>query len=216
MTRGAVRVGRPSPAQAAQIETRILAAAWDVLLDRGLEDFTIDQVAALAQASKRTIYGRFASRAALFRGMIEMRTTAFIESLRPETEGGSLADSLADQAMQVLAFVRSPEGRALSQLEERALRCHDDGEKPVRRSVHERAIAIVSDMLRKACGPDLMPVDAISHAATFWVASLIGYGRIIGGDPDRIVDDAAWARRHTALFLRGILPGPAEIHPAES
>lgn len=201
------RVGRPSTAEAAQIEARILSAAWDVLMARGLEHFTIDEVAALAQASKRTIYARFATRPALYRRMIADRTSAFIDSICKDIRNGDLAATLEAQALGIMRFIRSPEGRALAQLEERAPG-HCDG--PMRRSIHQRAIASATETLRQAAPADGLPAENIGEAATYWVAGLIGYGRMIGGDPTLIADDAVWARRHTALFLRAIRPDPAE------
>jgi AcrR family transcriptional regulator len=203
MTQGGGRVGRPSNAEAAQIEARILAAAWAVLHERGLENFTIDQVALLAQASKRTIYARFPNRTALYRRMIADRTAAFVDSICAIDGGGDLARMLEAQAIGIVQFIRSPDGRALAQLEER-VPC--GGEAPLRRSIHQRAIIAATETLRRAGPADALPESEIAEAATFWVASLIGYGRMIGGDPAMIADDAAWARRHTELFLRAVRP----------
>lgn len=202
MSRPVSRVGRPSAIDAALIESRILSAAWDVLMARGLEHFTIDQVAVLAQASKRTIYARFPNRTRLYRRMIADRTAAFIDSIRDQPRGDDLAATLAGQAIRIVHFIRSPEGRALIHLEEATP--GDDGETPVRRSIHQRAIAAATQTLREANVFGMLAADGIDEAATFWVASLIGYGRMIHNDPALIPDDRGWAHRHTALFLRAV------------
>jgi len=60
------RVGRPPRELAAEVDTRILAAARALFLENGLAGTSIDEVARLARAGKPTIYARFATKEALF------------------------------------------------------------------------------------------------------------------------------------------------------
>lgn len=64
--RPAVRVGRPPRDLAGEVDTRILEAAHQVFLDRGLAGASIDEIARLARAGKPTIYARFPTKEDLF------------------------------------------------------------------------------------------------------------------------------------------------------
>lgn len=68
----AVRMGRPPKDLAAEVDERILAAARDLFLARGLSGVSVEEIARQARASKGTIYARFPTKEALF-GAIAMR-----------------------------------------------------------------------------------------------------------------------------------------------
>jgi len=68
-----VRVGRPSRDRAGEVDDRILDAAFQLFMERGLEGTSLDEIARVARASKPSIYARFATKEALF-GAVILRT----------------------------------------------------------------------------------------------------------------------------------------------
>lgn len=71
----AVRMGRPPKDLAAEVDERILAAARELFLARGLAGVSVEEIARQARASKGTIYARFPTKEALF-AAIAMRNAA--------------------------------------------------------------------------------------------------------------------------------------------
>ncbi|WP_426441459.1 TetR/AcrR family transcriptional regulator [Bradyrhizobium genosp. P] len=74
----AVRMGRPPKDLAAEVDERILAAARDLFLARGLAGVSVEEIARRARASKGTIYARFPTKEALF-AAIAMRNAAKVQ-----------------------------------------------------------------------------------------------------------------------------------------
>jgi len=75
--RYAVRSGRPPRDLAGEVDARILDAAHEVFLERGLAGASMDEIAGLARAGKPTIYTRFPTKEALFAAVV-MRSVAAI------------------------------------------------------------------------------------------------------------------------------------------
>jgi AcrR family transcriptional regulator len=75
LPRKAVRPGRPPKDLAPEVDERILAAARDLFLARGLAGVSVEEIARRAKASKGTIYARFPTKEALF-AAIAMRNAA--------------------------------------------------------------------------------------------------------------------------------------------
>jgi AcrR family transcriptional regulator len=69
------RGGRPPRELAGEVDERILDAAYQVFMDRGLNGASIDEIARLARAGKPTIYARFPTKEALF-AAVGMRNAA--------------------------------------------------------------------------------------------------------------------------------------------
>lgn len=70
-----VRVGRPPRDLAGEVDDRVLDAARQVFLERGLAGASIDEIARIARAGKPTIYSRFPTKEALFTA-VGMRNAA--------------------------------------------------------------------------------------------------------------------------------------------
>ena len=80
--------GRPTAAERRAREAQILSAALTVFLKSGFGDATIDELAAAAKVTKRTIYAYFGDKNALFAAMI--RDLAVGVSLSAATDHGTL------------------------------------------------------------------------------------------------------------------------------
>lgn len=91
-------------------EAAILAAARDLLAERGYGGFSIDEVARRANAGKPSLYRWWPTKAHLFGAVYEADRAARL----PEQETGSLKDDLATLTRALFAVWReTPSGEAL-------------------------------------------------------------------------------------------------------
>src|SRR5258708_13920400 len=69
MRRGA---GRPTTEQAEARHEELLDAALEEFLEHGFQLTTIEMIAARINMTKRTVYARYADKASLFRGAVQL------------------------------------------------------------------------------------------------------------------------------------------------
>lgn len=103
-TRPQRRRGRPRDASA---DERILEAAGQLILERGFDKVTVDDVAALAKAGKATVYRRWASKE-------DLAVAALSQLYRheiPVPDTGSVRDDLEAYYRSTLEFAGSESGR---------------------------------------------------------------------------------------------------------
>ena len=99
------RKGRPRDASA---DERILAAAAELILTRGFDNMTVDEVAAKARAGKATVYRRWAGKEDLaFAALEQLYSTRL-----PLPNTGSVRGDLLEGTRQILEFVGSETGLA--------------------------------------------------------------------------------------------------------
>lgn len=101
--------GRPSPAESRRISAWILDAARKLFLRDGFAQTSMDAIAAEIGISKRTLYARHPSKAALFEAMvidiIEVRAAKFVTDI---PASGSLREKLLIISELVLAAATDP------------------------------------------------------------------------------------------------------------
>jgi AcrR family transcriptional regulator len=99
------RKGRPRDTSA---DERILAAAAELILTRGFDNMTVDEVAAKARAGKATVYRRWAGKEDLaFAALEQLYATQL-----PIPDTGTLRGDLLAATRQALEFAGSETGRA--------------------------------------------------------------------------------------------------------
>lgn len=100
---GEGRMGRPPKDLAAGVDERILGAARELFLERGLSGVSVEDIARHAHASKGTIYARFSTKEELF-AAIAMSNAANVragfEASAPT--GGTVEERLTGLATQIL------------------------------------------------------------------------------------------------------------------
>jgi AcrR family transcriptional regulator len=99
------RKGRPRDASA---DERILAAAAHLILTRGFDNMTVDEVAATARAGKATVYRRWAGKEDLAFAALEQ----LYSNELPIPDTGSVREDLRISMGQALEFSASETGRA--------------------------------------------------------------------------------------------------------
>jgi AcrR family transcriptional regulator len=103
------RKGRPRDASA---DERILAAAAQLILTRGFDNMTVDEVAATARAGKATVYRRWAGKEDLaFAALEQLYSTEL-----PIPDTGTLREDLRISTRQALEFSASETGRAYTRM----------------------------------------------------------------------------------------------------
>jgi len=102
-----VRRGRGRPRDPGT-DDRITRAAAELLLQRGFDRTTVDDVAARAGVGKATVYRRWPSKEDLAVAAMETLYSAEM----PEPDTGSIRSDLAASYRAVLTFVNTPEGEA--------------------------------------------------------------------------------------------------------
>jgi len=102
-----VRRGRGRPRDP-ETDRRITAAAAELMLLRGFDRTTVDDVAARAGVGKATVYRRWPSKEDLAVAAMETLYSAEM----PEPDTGSIETDLAASYTAVLQFVNTPEGEA--------------------------------------------------------------------------------------------------------
>jgi len=89
-----------------------------MFLERGYEQTTIEAIAAAVRMTKRTVYGRYANKAALFRAAVQQAIERWImpeQSLR-SLETGDLEETLLAVARMRVAHLITPEGLRLQRI----------------------------------------------------------------------------------------------------
>lgn len=82
----------PQRRRGAALESALLDAAWDELVEKGYESFTIESVAARAHTARAVIYRRWATKPELVRAAIARRGWESV----PVPDTGSLRDDLVE------------------------------------------------------------------------------------------------------------------------
>jgi AcrR family transcriptional regulator len=157
------RLGRPPREAAGEVDERILDAARQVFLERGLEGASIDEIARLAPASKPTIYARYPSKQALLMA-VGLRNSAGVvarfESAAPA--GGTVEERLASVASNLLRGLLSSDAVDLMRLSAGEARRFPELAN-IGRTSRERAVRAVGQVLAdiaESVGDDAYPALA--------------------------------------------------------
>jgi len=201
--------GRPTADERRRRETEILTAALGVFLSCGYGASTLDELAAAAQVTKRTLYAYYGDKAGLFAAMV--RDLAAAVSL----DAASDRDTLETLAARIVSRLHSDELVGLHRLviaestrfPELAQTLHSSGDA--------RHIARLGEHLRAERGPASEPL------AEPLFSLLLGERhrrRLLGIDPPPTPAQAAAhaeaALAQLGLVLAGGLAVPAELlHP---
>jgi TetR/AcrR family transcriptional regulator, mexJK operon transcriptional repressor len=89
------RRGRPTRAQAAQLEQKLREAAVATFLDNGYDRATMEMIAEAAGITKRTLYARYPDKRAVFLDVIPWALTRSVEQdSTPDIDGDDLEAAL--------------------------------------------------------------------------------------------------------------------------
>src|SRR6266516_2076826 len=136
------RRGRPRDPDA---EPRIRQYAVQLLLERGFDGMTVDDVAEAAGVGKATIYRRWASKEQLANDAM----ADLFDLEIPDADTGSIAEDLRQVYRYALTFVNSERGLALIRLAVSEAN-RDARSAAIYRTFLERRIALTRDAVERA------------------------------------------------------------------
>jgi AcrR family transcriptional regulator len=202
--------GRPSRAQVEARQAELLDTALDMFLDRGFELTTMEAVAAAVGMAKRTVYARYADKAALFLAAVER---AIARSVVPRADFEALAS--ADLEATLVAFARmriahfqTAEGVKL----QRIVNTESFRFPEIFTWYFEKgagaAIGFLTDLLQARARAGEIDLDDPALAANIFMSMVVGgpVRTIVAGMP---MPQAAIERRvdyAVAIFLNGLRP----------
>lgn len=199
--------GRPSRVEAEKIEGRILDVATGLFFRQGFAVTSMEQVAAVARISKRTLYARFRDKAALFHDVVERKVGLWRGSFEAELEyPDSLEAALRQAAEGILRVALEPEALALH----RMVVAEAERFPELARTLSATSAAgaeWLSHLLRSwPEGEGLTPDELAFTAEQFLLMVVSGpRRRALGlGRPLDATGLAAWVERSVALFLNGV------------
>jgi TetR/AcrR family transcriptional regulator, mexJK operon transcriptional repressor len=192
--------GRPAAGQAELITQRLIDAAWLVLLEMGPEQLSLDRVAAVAHASKQTIYTRFAGKRELLQAVLEARIGRFFGAFQEAAaSSGDLEAVIADVTRRSVTALSAPESLMLDRTADWIDTSFEGS--PIRTAIYREFHQLLCDILRSSASRDSLPEADIADAATFWLDSLIGHVRGVRRGSEQLEQ---WSRTFARYFMRAV------------
>lgn len=203
--------GRPTRNAAAALPARILDAAQELFLSQGFEATSLNQIAAGASATKRTLYVKIGDKSELFAHVVRRLLDQRRQKLNDTAAAGSPAErlvqfgeNLLDVALDldVLRLYRvmvaeAPRFPALASLMEE--------------QITHGAHASLAELLRNETGRGRIMLDDPETAAEFLLTMIISSPQrsaLFGLEPWEAPRRSRWVRAAIALFLLGCQPAP--------
>jgi AcrR family transcriptional regulator len=188
------RRGRGRPRDP-ETDTKIIRAASELLLLRGFDKTTVDEVAARAGVGKATVYRRWPSK--------EDLAVAAMESLYsdefPESDTGSIEGDLEASYRAVIAFVNTPTGQGFLRMSiTESIR--DERIGALYRSSTERREQQAHRTFERAIERGEVRADADIDSAVQWLGGVI-IARTVTGRPMPTMEEVPAMVEFT---LRGI------------
>lgn len=207
--------GRPTRAEAARRDARIVEVAMRLFVERGYDATSIDAVAEAAGVSKPTLYARYRDKRALFEAVLKERMRGWLAPLSAAAEAQALdttprdAEAVLDALSRtLLARSQNPDAAAVIRcIAAQALQFPD-----LARLAYEegwlRGVRIVGRLLELLAAQGQLAVDDPEIAADLFLNLVLGrsskqalYG--IAVDPET---EERRRRAAVALFLTGHRP----------
>jgi len=169
--------GRPSAARVQAIDRTIVAIARRMFLDEGFDAVAMEQVAALAQVSKGTLYARYASKEALFTAVIEASVREWSdEAARHDDElTDDIEQRLRHHARTIANSLQQPDVLALQRLVLSIRVRFPD----IARTMHDVGYDYIVDLIGRdiaaASQRDARPVRDARGVARLIVAGVTGF-----------------------------------------
>ncbi|WP_051705997.1 TetR/AcrR family transcriptional regulator [Nocardioides aequoreus] len=184
--------GRPRDPLA---DGRILAAASSLILLRGFDAMTVDEVAATAGVGKATVYRRWAKKEDLAVAAMER----LYSDEMPVPDTGTLRGDLAEAYRAQLGFAQSPAGADyLRTLVKESMR--DDRMASLYRAAHEQSERNAREIFRRAKERGEIDVEVPVSLLVKLVSGLVVLATVMGNDSPTSEDLEALVD----LVVRGI------------
>jgi AcrR family transcriptional regulator len=209
------RTGRPTRAEATELEDRLRRAAVDTFLAKGFDGTTMEAVAAAAGITKRTLYAKYPDKRTLFAKVLPwaMSSLRWDDTVADNTDdaGDDLRAALLTIARAAAARVVDPQVVQLSRIAmTEAHRFPEFSEAAHSLTWSPRLRSVVALLERHAglgnvvvADPELAAEQFLAMVSSF-PALLAAFG--LRRDPE---DEERHIQHAVTLFLSGILPREA-------
>ncbi len=204
------RAGRPTREQAEARHEELLEVALDHFLDKGYETATIEAIASAVGMTKRTVYGLYADKAALFHAAVHraiLRYSISEERIRA-TDCGDLEQTLCNIALLRIGLVASPQGLKL----QRIINTESYRFPEIFTEVYEigalPTVTFLARLLERESASGRLAIAEPAKAANVFMSMVVsGPVRIIvSGNPLPEADIAERVNYAVRLFLDGARP----------
>ena len=102
------RTGRPTRAEAVEIDRRIQTVAVESFISNGFDGTSMEAVAASAGVTRRTLYAKYRDKEALFVAAVPLALATSLSGISLEVPDGSLEEVLRSLARQIIARLVEP------------------------------------------------------------------------------------------------------------
>jgi AcrR family transcriptional regulator len=160
------RGGRP---RIPGLTDRILSATIELAADTGIEDLTLDAIAARAEVGRPTIYRRWASKEALLSDAVDKMLEAYFRPPKP----GHIRDQLIEFAQRTIDHMERP-------LRSMWLAYFNMEQAHFSSSAMERAASLPQDIIRRAIDRGELRSDTDPHTVMELIFAPIWYRSTIG------------------------------------
>lgn len=203
------RAGRPTIEQAQKRHRELLEKSLDLFLKKGFQLTTLDAVAKALHMTKRTIYGLYANKEALFKAAVEQ---AIDNNMTPIEELRAIADEDLDVILTAVARQRvkaflSPTGMRL----QRVINAEFYRFPELYSMVYDKStmptVMFLVDLLRRHTARGEIVVDKPEVAAAAFLSMAVGgpaRGMLTGLLPEESTGLDEHIQYCVQLFLHGI------------
>jgi AcrR family transcriptional regulator len=203
--------GRPTRNAAAALPARILDAAQELFLSQGFEATSLNQIAAGAAATKRTLYVKIGDKAELFAHVVRRLLDQRRQKLNDTAATGSSAERLIRFGENLLDVALDPDVLRLYRV-----MVAEAPRFPALASLMEEQIthgahANLTELLRTETGKDRITPDDPETAAELLLTMIISSPQraaLFGLEPWDKARRSHWVRAAVGLFLQGRQPEP--------
>lgn len=202
--------GTDAPNRSARKRKAILDAATEVFLKSGYLGANMDEIAALSEVSKQTVYKHFSSKEALFIEIVTSMTDNAGDVVRNEVaeldEGGDVAEYLVDYAYRQLKVVLTPRIMQLRRLVIGEVSRFPELAKVLYERGPARALATLGAMFERLAARGLLTIEdpavAASHFNWLVMSAPLNQAMLLG---DEAIPKPGELRRHAAEGVRVFL-----------
>lgn len=119
--------------KARETRRRILEAARELFLERGIDAVTVDEIAARADFSRGTVFNYFSTKESICQGLGELQAEKLMDAVESGRISGPTAGEKIEQALRFLAEMPGHEPERCREMLMRALASIKPGEMPEHR-----------------------------------------------------------------------------------
>jgi AcrR family transcriptional regulator len=203
------KIGRPTREEALRRQEELLDAAADLFLEMGYHQATMELIACSLGMTKRTIYSRYADKAALFKATVQHAIDRMVAGQAEELralDGTDLKTLLTETARMRIRQVMSRDGVRLQRIVNAESYRFPEIFVMANRQVTRPVIAFLTEQLRRQVATGTIASDRPEMAATAFMSMVVSapVRVIVSGnrvDPADVEDRIDFSVR---LFLEGL------------